>query len=189
MHHWLLFIIYLIPDVQVYFLICFIHLLMRILRNEVSKNICDMYSEQQTKQECIPVGCVPPTLYILGGVSDTDPPGQRPPWTETPCDRDLPWTETPVTETPLGQNPSPDRIPPLTETNLLPGQTDACENIALPQTSLAGGKKVRLRVISEYCSRTIDLMTTFAPSVSDSNFATNSINLLWTVYLSITRYL
>ena len=43
-------------------------------------------------------------LYRTGGLS-----GQRPPWTETPLDRD-----------------------PC-------GQTDACENITLPQTSFAGG--------------------------------------------------
>ena len=56
------------------------------------------------KQECIPVGCVPPTRYHTGrglclrGVSITKtpldryppdrdpPPGQRPPWTETHLD-------------------------------------------------------------------------------------------------------
>ena len=36
----------------------------------------------ELKQECIPVGCVPPALYRTGGVlPDKDPPptGQRPP--------------------------------------------------------------------------------------------------------------
>ena len=45
-------------------------------------------------------------------------PWQRPLWTETPANRD------PRTETPL------DKEPPC-------GQTDACENITLPQTSFA----------------------------------------------------
>ena len=57
------------------------------------------------KQECIPVGCVPPTIYHTGG---------------------SPWTETPLTETPLDRDPSrqrpPDRDPldrdPWTETPL-----------------------------------------------------------------------
>ena len=83
-----------------------------------------------TRQECIPVGCVPPTRYHTGslcpGGSNRDPlgkepPGQRlPPWTETspgqkppgqrpprqrpPMDRDLQWTETS-----LDRHPSPPR--------------------------------------------------------------------------------
>ena len=85
--------------------------------------------KNRKKQECIPVGCVPPTHYHTGGLclgalpfSPEDPPGQRPPgqrpnWTETPqtetaLDRDRPGqrpprqrhpgqiTETPWTETP-----------------------------------------------------------------------------------------
>ena len=58
------------------------------------------------KQECISVGCVPPTRYCVcvGGLPDREPPGQKPPsCTETPLlDRD-PWIETPHpswTETP-----------------------------------------------------------------------------------------
>ena len=80
------------------------------------------------KQECIPVGCVPPAHYRGGGsfvrgVSltetpldrdsldrdppgqetslDRDPHGQKPPWTETP------WTETPQTEIPPLQTETP----------------------------------------------------------------------------------
>ena len=57
------------------------------------------------KQECIPVGCVPPALYRTGvsvwGVSlDRDPPGQR-----IPLDRDPLWSETPCGQRPLGQRP------------------------------------------------------------------------------------
>ena len=101
------------------------------------------------KQECIPVGCVPPARnHTVGGLPDRDPPGQkpppkqRPPWTETPLDRDPPrqrpsldrdpqdrdplrplWTETPPwTEPPPGQRPPyRNRI------------TDRCKNITLPQ--------------------------------------------------------
>ena len=73
-------------------------------------------------QECIPVGCVPPIHYHMGGLPDRDSldrdpldrdlpgqrsPGQRPPWTETS------WTETP---------PSLDRDPldgdPQTDTSM-----------------------------------------------------------------------
>ena len=82
-------------------------------------------------KNAIPVGCVPPAHYRMGGLClgdpplDRDPPGQRPPWTETPwteipqtespLDRD-PWTETPQTETPSGQRSPLDRDPLWTET-------------------------------------------------------------------------
>ena len=95
------------------------------------------------KQECIPVGCIPPTCYHTGGSLWQRPPGQRPlergppgqrpsgqrlpgqrpPWIET-CDKDHldrdPRRETSQTETPL------DRDPPLTETPLghRPPQTE-----------------------------------------------------------------
>ena len=84
-----------------------------------------------SKQECIPIGCVPPARYRTW----KSPPGQRPP---------SPWTETPWTETPLDRNPqtetlldrdSLDRDPPIP--GLRPpgqrppsrGQTGTCENI------------------------------------------------------------
>ena len=65
-------------------------------------------------KNAIPVGCVPPAHYRMGGLClgdpplDRDPPGQRPPWTETP------WTEIPQTESPLDRDP-PDRDPLWTE--------------------------------------------------------------------------
>ena len=76
-------------------------------------------SKKCKKQECIPVGCIPPAHYCTGGggVShmetppdrdppDRDPPGQRPPWTETPWTETLHWTETkPWTETPCTGTP------------------------------------------------------------------------------------
>ena len=36
------------------------------------------------KQECIPVGCVPPTAVAVLGVLHTNPPGSRPPRTRYP---------------------------------------------------------------------------------------------------------
>ena len=69
-------------------------------------------------QECISVGCVPPDFYhMVGGLPERDPtldrnpPGQRPPWTETspgqrpPLDRDLPWIEMPRTDTLWAETP------------------------------------------------------------------------------------
>ena len=90
------------------------------------------------KQECIPVECLPPTLYPTGGLCpevsvretpwteippDTDSRQtpfrtENPPWTETPVDRDL--AETPHIEIPR-QRPSGQRSldrDPLTETPL-----------------------------------------------------------------------
>ena len=88
----------------------------------VSRCVLHAYSLEQTqmKQECIPVGCVPPACKCTAaarGVTltetpstdtplDRDPPGQRPPWTENPL-----WTETPPVN----------RI------------ADRCKNITLPQ--------------------------------------------------------
>ena len=72
------------------------------------------------QQECIPVGCVPPTHYHMGGLClgvPQTPPGRdlldRDPQTETPRQR-TPWTMT----SPPGQRPQPlDRDPtPWTET-------------------------------------------------------------------------
>ena len=58
------------------------------------------------KQECIPVGCVPPARYRTGvSLTETPPPGQRPhSWTETPPGQRTSWTETPRTETPLDKH-------------------------------------------------------------------------------------
>ena len=45
--------------------------------------------------------------------TDRNPPGQRPPWTETPMDRD-PHGQRPLwTETPLDRDPTGQRTPPL----------------------------------------------------------------------------
>ena len=95
------------------------------------------------KQECIPVGCVPPARYCMGGSPWQRPPGhrsprQRPSWTETP------WTETPWTENPLDRDP-PVMWPVMhagTETPPVNRMTHRCKNITLPQTSFPGGKYV-----------------------------------------------
>ena len=83
------------------------------------------------KQECIPIGCVPPARCRTGGVSMTETPrtetiqpGWRTPRTETPPDRDPrdkdpPGTETPQDGDPPGQTP---QRPPSTET-----KTPTCE--------------------------------------------------------------
>ena len=67
------------------------------------------------KQECIPVGCVPPAaVAVREGVSTRHPRDQTPPRTRHP---------------PRNQAPRPC------------GQTHTCKHITLPQTSFASGKK------------------------------------------------
>ena len=54
------------------------------------------------KQECIPVGCVPPVGFRMGGLHDrVPPPGHRPPWIVTP------WTETPLDRVTASFTPTP----------------------------------------------------------------------------------
>ena len=55
------------------------------------------------KQECIPVGCVPPAAVAFRGVSTRNPPGTRtlPPGTGTLQDHTPPWDHAPPT---CGQN-------------------------------------------------------------------------------------
>ena len=71
----------------------------------------------------LPYGGVCPGSLPDRDPSDRDPQTYQ--WTETPLDRDPPWTETPWTET-----------PPVNR------MTHRCKNITLPQTSFAGGKKL-----------------------------------------------
>ena len=79
------------------------------------------YVSLNGKQECIPVGCIPPAHYRTGGLCPVglpnwDPPGQRPPsWTETPLNRDPPRQRPPWTETPWTQNSLWTETPPKTE--------------------------------------------------------------------------
>ena len=60
------------------------------------------------------------SLLHGGSLSRGVSPGHRPPWTQTPQDREthpgqrsLPWTEMPQTETSLDKDPSGQRPPPL----------------------------------------------------------------------------
>ena len=76
----------------------------------------------EIKQECIPMGCVPPTLYCTRGVSvqgvslnRDPPPRQRSPWHRIPFeqrppqDRDPPRQRLPWHRTPFGETPPQDR--------------------------------------------------------------------------------
>ena len=76
---------------------------------------------QLSQQECIPVGCIPPALHCTGGLC---PVGDLCPWGVSVRE-----TPSPVHGGSLSGRPPP----PC-------GQTDACENITLPQTSFVGGK-------------------------------------------------
>ena len=98
------------------------------------------------RQECIPVGCVPPAAVAARGWFSTSPQSRHPPQTRHPPG---PGT-APGADTPQDQAPPPSRDqvppgpgnPPLLWTEFL---THACENITLPQTSFAGGNKLRRR--------------------------------------------
>ena len=85
------------------------------------------------KQECIPVGCIPPVaIAIRGGLHQT------PPRAGTPPDQTPPPEQTP----PLGAGTPPDQAPPGADTPPPPWTeflTHASENITFPQTLFAGG--------------------------------------------------
>ena len=93
-------------------------------------NFCRKLHKIKKKQECIAVGCVPPVRYRTGGLPDRDPPGQRPPRTETPLGRD------PHRQRPPGQR-KPRETPPVmwqvmhagTETPPVNRMTHRCKNI------------------------------------------------------------
>ena len=78
--------------------------------------------QKKKKQECIPIGCVPPVAVAVPGGS---PPGTPPPGRAHP----------PGGSTPREEAPSRRKHPPC-------GQTHACKHITLPQTSFAGGNYV-----------------------------------------------
>ena len=107
------------------------------------------------KQECIPVGCVPPVHWPSGGGL---PAGGVPAWGGVPprgctCRGDLLGGCTCQGGVPARGGDLPGGVP----TQGIPGQggvpaqvppppvnrmTDKCKNITLPQTSFAGGKKL-----------------------------------------------
>ena len=76
----------------------------------------------QIKQECIPVGCVPPAAVAVRGVSTMQssplPPARPPHNQAVPRDRAPPGTRPPGPGTPLGPDTPPvDRHTPV---NILP---------------------------------------------------------------------
>ena len=85
---------------------------------------CALPINRITKQECIPVGCVPPAAVAVPGGS---PPG-TPPGAGTPRSRHPPGADPP--------GPGP-----------LCGQKHTCNHITLPQTSFAGGNNVKFGFI------------------------------------------
>ena len=115
---------------------------------ETFSNLTSLY-----KQECIPVGCVPPAAVAIRGsppgtpldqtpLGPGIPPGaDHPPRSRHPPDQAIP-------RHPLDQAPNCTRHPPGpgTPRDQAPpcGQTHACKHITLPQTSFAGGNKVNL---------------------------------------------
>ena len=122
---------------------------------------------RKLKQECIPVGCVLPAAVAVQGISTRHPPGPCPPGPCTPrgpCTPLGPCTTPPHPQTmhpwdhappdhapPRTMHPHQDHAPPgpCTPQDHAPprimqppsphGQTHACKDITLPQTSFAGG--------------------------------------------------
>ena len=97
-------------------LFCLIHLITQELReilNMAHLFLQDTFDKTTKKQECIPVGCVPPTAVAVPGGS---PPG-------TPLGAGTP----PPEQAPQPHPPEHAASPPVDRI------TDACENIALPQ--------------------------------------------------------
>ena len=91
------------------------------------------------KEECIPVGCVPPAAVAVRGALHQAPPLDQ----ASPRTRQLPqtWHSCP----PPGTRHSPD---PGTPRDQAPpcGHTHTCKHITLPQTSFAGGNNVDVQV-------------------------------------------
>ena len=94
----------------------------------ITKKIAEIHKTKR-KQECIPVGCIPPAAVAIPG---GPPVTQRP---DPPRDQAPPGPGTPTRP---GTLPEPgthqDQVPPS------PLWTDTtCKYIILPQTSFAGG--------------------------------------------------
>ena len=87
--------------------------------------------KHKSLQECVPVGCVPPTLVAVTGCVQGVyiPPCPTPlatplhptPLCHTPLHHTLPFHNTPLPKCMLGYTPRVDRV------------TDGCENITFPQ--------------------------------------------------------
>ena len=85
-------------------------------------------AKNMARQECIPVGCIPPAAVAIGGF----PPG-------TPLGPDPTRPGTPLDQIPLGPDP-PTRHPSPRDQAPHCGQTHTCKHITLPVTSFGGGK-------------------------------------------------
>ena len=114
-------------------------------------------SEFSDKEECIPVGCVPPTAVAVRGEPGSDSPqfplgcgpGPDPTQLSLGCgpgdppgsDQTSPEQAPPRSRhAPQDQTPCPgSRHPPPPWTEFL---THACENITLPQTSFVGSRNI-----------------------------------------------
>ena len=111
--------------------------------NHFSSCKSPIFGQDSTQEECIPVGCVPPTAAAVqsapgGGVSTRHPPDQAPPWEQTPLDQGPLRPATPQEQAPHPRSrPARPGTPPLWTEFLM----HASENITLPQTSFAGDKK------------------------------------------------
>ena len=100
--------------------------------------VCTILFQLTIKQECIPVGCVPPQTVAVGGLH------QAPPQTRLPQSRHPPRTRSPKGRhpPPPEQAPPRSRHPPRAGTPC--GQTHTCRHITLPQTLFADGNKVKV---------------------------------------------
>ena len=101
---------------------------------------------------------------VRGGLPDIETPGQRP-----PLDKDLPWTETPLGQRPLDHV----TCDACWEIDPQPcGQTNTCENITLPQTSFAGGKK-DFRFVVTASPKSLDPLQLDVESLHSMHFQTH----------------
>ena len=100
--------------------------------------IWTLKNHKNNKQECIPVGCVPPAaVAVLGGLHQANP---LPPGEQAPLPRD----QTP-SPPPRSRHPSGTRHPPRSRhPSPVNRITYTCKKHYLPATSFAGGKERKL---------------------------------------------
>ena len=115
------------------------------LTSEIFVNCYEQYLPRVfIKQECIPVGCVPPAAVAIPGGLHQAPPGTRYPPGADPPDQATPQDQAPLGPgIPLGPGTPPGPGTPLGQgTPPLNRMTDMYKNITLRQTSFAGGNKI-----------------------------------------------
>ena len=130
------------------------------------------------KQECFPVGCVPPTLVTVSPARTPPPlPGTHAPLPHTPCHISLPHMS------PCHAYSLCHACLPWTE-----WLSEAFENITLPQTSFAGGKDVWYICVSIIYFLLVVLSNTNLSTKQCGKFASAlSILSLWS-YLTLVNY-